>query len=365
MTGQTTPSSPVEGIGKPVELPAGFDVDVTRSNFESVLHVLKDAIERADFIAFDGEFTGLFDEGLAEDFLDDLNDRYAKCARSVSKHALLQLGLSAFIWTGDRYEARTFNCYSFTKPFDGYERRFLCSSGAIDFLSQNHFDFTKWAREGVSFLPLSVRDKMLQGKETGRPRSEILPSDAGTKAFVEELRSLVTAWLLSSSAPTLDLAPANPFFRALSYQELEKLDVEGLADKPGFYVEKVDGATFKDTFLRLTRADAAAIAAHKEAVERRRVDDIQTAAGLSRVMEIVRSSGKPVVCHNGYFDCLYLIDSFVAPLPPTWPEFLALVQEWIPGGVWDTKYVFTSCFSGVEVCFKTGLEISVPYHRRF
>lgn len=46
-----------------VKLPEGFDVDVTHDNFESVLPVMRRAFKDADFIAFDGEFTGLFDEG--------------------------------------------------------------------------------------------------------------------------------------------------------------------------------------------------------------------------------------------------------------------------------------------------------------
>lgn len=64
-------------------------------------------------------------------------------------------------------------------------------------------------------------------------RNEITVTDAAARQFVDDLKARVTDWLLHSHDKTLPLAPANPFFRALTYQELEKLDIPQLQDKPG------------------------------------------------------------------------------------------------------------------------------------
>lgn len=37
-----------------------------------------------------------------------------------------QFGLAMFQWDGQRYAARTYNFYMFPRPFQGYDRRFMC-----------------------------------------------------------------------------------------------------------------------------------------------------------------------------------------------------------------------------------------------
>ena len=37
-----------------------------------------------------------------------------------------QFGLAMFQWDGQRYAARTYNFYLFPRPFQGYDRRFMC-----------------------------------------------------------------------------------------------------------------------------------------------------------------------------------------------------------------------------------------------
>ena len=44
------------------------------------------------------------------------------------------------------------------RPFqESYDRRFLSQSSSIQFLANNGFDFNKFIREGVPFLPRSQR----------------------------------------------------------------------------------------------------------------------------------------------------------------------------------------------------------------
>ncbi|XP_048585700.1 target of EGR1 protein 1 isoform X2 [Nematostella vectensis] len=50
-------------------------------------------------------------------------------------------------------------------------------------------------------------------------------------------------------------------------------------------------------------------------------------------------SNKPIALHNGFFDLLYLYQSFYADVPSKLEVFLSDVYEMFTGGVIDTKYV--------------------------
>ena len=47
-------------------------------------------------------------------------------AASGQRFLINQFGLAMFRWDGRRYIARTYNFYLFPRPFQGYDRRFLC-----------------------------------------------------------------------------------------------------------------------------------------------------------------------------------------------------------------------------------------------
>jgi hypothetical protein len=64
----------------------------------------------------------------------------------------------------------------------------------------------------------------------------------------------------------------------------------------------------------------------------------QDAGGISNLMVMLRDSGKPVIGHNCLFDLVYILTQFVAP-HATWPDFKAAIAQWLPAGVYDTKYL--------------------------
>ena len=72
-------------------------VVVDATNFDALLPEIASAIKGASFIAFDGEFSGLWRESAFKGTaLDSLDSRYAK-ARDAARHiALLQFGLCTF-----------------------------------------------------------------------------------------------------------------------------------------------------------------------------------------------------------------------------------------------------------------------------
>ena len=68
-------------------------------------------------------------------------------------------------------------------------------------------------------------------------------------------------------------------------------------------------------------------------------ESLTNTAGFTRVFEMMRDSNKPAVGHNLSYDLTFTLSSFAQSLPPTWPAYKQLVQQWFPAGVWDTKHL--------------------------
>lgn len=92
--------------------------------------------------------------------------------------------------------------------------------------------------------------------------------------------------------------------------------------------------------VMLRRATAAELTAEETSHRAHRAEEVLAATGFSQVFELLRDSQKPAVGHNVRFDLAYCMAAFVqSPLPKTWAGYKDLVAQWLPGGVYDTKYL--------------------------
>jgi len=340
---------------------SGGHMEVTKDTFEEALPMVEEALSECQFYSFDCEMTGLFVSdrpGLAEGkpppYLHDMEDRYEELLQSSESFVINQFGLSAFIWDGTSYSAKTFNFYTFPRAFEEYQPRFLCEAKSLEFLSQHQFDFNKWIYHGIPYMPGSLRDKKLQMVDSPPRRNEIVPMAEEDKMLVADLRVSVRKWLHDDSSEELLLSPVNSFQRALQYQELRK-DQFGWDDHPGFYTEKVEAENGR-AMIKLVRATSAQVEEREQAWLEERRRGILDAAGFSRVLDAMRHCSKPAIGHNLSFDVAYSIHSFVSPLPPSWQEFRELVQWQFPGGIFDTKLIANKLFADSVEPIETGLE---------
>lgn len=336
------------------------DMEVTRHNFRETLPLVGEALDACQFYAFDCEMTGLFvsdRNGLAEgkppSYLHDMEDRYEEILQSSEAFVINQFGLSTFSWNGSSYQAKTFNFYTFPRPFEEYQPRFLCEASSLDFLSQHKFDFNKWIHDGIAYMPGSLRDKKLKMVESPQRRNEIVPMAEEDKMLVADLRVMVRKWLLHEDSAELLLAPVNAYQRALQYQELRK-DQFGCSDPPGFYTDKVEGENGR-AMIKLVRASSEEVAQREKDVLEQRRNAIIEASGFSEVLDLMRISGKPAVGHNYSFDVAYSLHSFVSPLPSSWEEYRKLVQWQFPGGIFDTKLIAKKLFENCPEQIDTSL----------
>jgi uncharacterized protein YprB with RNaseH-like and TPR domain len=72
-------------------------MNVTMKNFNDSLPLVKEAIEKADFLAFDLELTGLhWDKEAQPIIIDELPTRYQKVRETANNFAITQFGLCCF-----------------------------------------------------------------------------------------------------------------------------------------------------------------------------------------------------------------------------------------------------------------------------
>ncbi|CAF4634428.1 unnamed protein product [Rotaria sp. Silwood2] len=128
-------------------------MDVNRDNFYDVLPEVLNDINNADYIAIDGEFTGIlaFDR---MNYFDTPADRYKRHYECDRHYLMIQVGLAMVRClnpTEHRYSLKAYNFYLFpeneTDAFD-----FRSKSSSLQFLAANRFDFVQLFLKGIPFV---------------------------------------------------------------------------------------------------------------------------------------------------------------------------------------------------------------------
>lgn len=166
-------------------------MDVTKKNFAQVALQFEDAIEKADFLAIDVEFSGLFTT-VTNDYLDTYEQLYAKSRQNISQFQVIQMGISLFKMISEKeFDCHSFNFYIFPSRCSfldkqDKERYFLSQASSLSFLADNGFDFNKLIKEGISYLNLN-QEQIVQEKVKDRNPDNVLISNDADKSFVDDM----------------------------------------------------------------------------------------------------------------------------------------------------------------------------------
>ena len=153
---------------------------VTNENYKNIFNIFKDSCDKAKFVSFDGEMTGLNLDITTEPTKYDTQEyRYYKVKQCIEKFDLIQLGLTFFIEkkrninNGEEeqyYLERSFTFYLFKNPqnkfynFDKNKNLFffesLANPQSLIFLSKNNFDFNTLIKKGIPYTKLSYEEKI-------------------------------------------------------------------------------------------------------------------------------------------------------------------------------------------------------------
>uniref|UniRef100_A0A8K9UFA2 Poly(A)-specific ribonuclease PARN n=1 Tax=Oncorhynchus mykiss TaxID=8022 RepID=A0A8K9UFA2_ONCMY len=278
-------------------------MEVTRTNFKDSLSTVYSAIEEADFLAIDGEFSGISDGpnvSALTNGLDTPEERYMKLKKHSMDFLLFQFGLCTFTYdqAESKYVIKTFNFYIFPKPFNrtSPDTKFICQSSSIDFLASQGFDFNKVFRHGIPYLnqeeEVQLREqyeeRRSQSNGSGNP-SYISPnSNKGPGSIPEEHREYI------GRVDNVDL---------LSYRFPKGLHVETLE------TEK------KERYIQISKVDDEERKRRERQKQEREQEELNDAVGFSRVIHAISKSGKLVVGHNMLLDVMHTIHQFYCVLP--------------------------------------------------
>ncbi|XP_034409821.1 poly(A)-specific ribonuclease PARN [Cyclopterus lumpus] len=325
-------------------------MEVTRRNFKESLNAVYSALEEADFLAIDGEFSGISDGpnvSALTNGLDTPEERYSKLKKHSMDFLLFQFGICTFKYdqTKSKYITKPFNFYVFPKPFNrtSPDLKFICQSSSIDFLASQGFDFNKVFCQGIPYLNQEEEVQLREQSEERRHQhangvgtpSFISPSSKGPahvpeehKDFINRVIGKVDA-LLTNSEKSLDLDPCTGFQRKLIYQTLNWKFPKGI------HVETVETEK-KERYIQVIKVDDEERKRREQQKREREQEELNDAVGFSRVIHAISKSGKLVVGHNMLLDVMHTIHQFYCPLPEDLQDFKEVTMCVFPR-LLDTK----------------------------
>uniref|UniRef100_A0A667WWX7 Poly(A)-specific ribonuclease PARN n=1 Tax=Myripristis murdjan TaxID=586833 RepID=A0A667WWX7_9TELE len=321
-------------------------MEVTRKNYKDCLNVVYSAIEEADFLAIDGEFSGISDGpnvSALTNGLDTPEERYMKLKKHSMDFLLFQFGLCTFKYdqAESKYIMKSFNFYIFPKPFNrtSPDIKFICQSSSIDFLASQGFDFNKVFCHGIPYLNQEEEAQLREQTEERRNQqangagtpSYISPSSKGSahvpeehKDFINKVVEKVEA-LFMNSEKTVDLEPCTGFQRKLIYQTLNWKFPKGL------HVETMETEK-KERYIQISKVDEE----ERKRREQQKLEREQVRANIQARCFQMCLCGKLVVGHNMLLDVMHTIHQFYCPLPEDLQDFKEVTQCVFPR-LLDTK----------------------------
>ncbi|XP_054067525.1 poly(A)-specific ribonuclease PARN isoform X4 [Rissa tridactyla] len=326
-------------------------MEVIRSNFKDNLSKVCEAIEESDFLAIDGEFSGISDgpsvSALTNGF-DTPEERYQKLKKHSMDFLLFQFGLCTFKYdqTEEKYIMKSFNFYIFPKPFNrsSPDIKFVCQSSSIDFLANQGFDFNKVFRNGIPYLNQEEERQLREQYDEKRSQANGAGSLAYTspnatkcpvtipedqKKFIEKVVEQIEDLLKNEENESLELEPCTGFQRKLIYQTLSWKYPKGI------HVETLESDK-KERYIVISKVNEEERKRREQQKQAKEQEELNDAVGFSRVVHAITNSGKLVIGHNMLLDVMHTIHQFCCPLPDDLSEFKEVTSCVFPR-LLDTK----------------------------
>ena len=311
-------------------------MEVTRDNFTEVLPRVLQGIEDASFVAFDLEMTGIFNSDKSKNNRkDDLpHRRYENMTGPASKYHIVQVGIVCFRRNSGSghtasYSASAFNFYIF--PEKGPD--IIMSPSTIDFLRKNKMDFGKWINKGIPFA--DAKEEEWLKKRYLEPITDAEEADliVLTRETDKEFFNRNWANLIEYVEDTTGEVPEYVFERCNTY--LQRCIREQVRTRlpPHVLITKTDDGRLKATKMTTQELDAYKA---QEKVNKERI--FQEKMGFRTIFRKLMNTRVPLVGHNCFFDILFILRWFDAPLENEFDLFRHRLASQLPA-IYDTKYI--------------------------
>eukprot|EP00301_Raphidiophrys_heterophryoidea_P005126 c12187_g1_i2.p1 GENE.c12187_g1_i2~~c12187_g1_i2.p1 ORF type:complete len:512 (-),score=111.10 c12187_g1_i2:184-1719(-) len=304
-------------------------MDITRDVSSETWATLMDDLQTCDFVAMDGEMTGISIESETELLTDSPEVRYAKMKAVCQRYSLIQLGLCLFNYDEQksRLVAKPYNFYLFPNS----SRDITLSSSAVTFLRGNNMDFGKWIMDAEG--EKKTRQRIWNESSGSKSHIPILKHQQDID-FVAKCVAEFQAFLVDSSRKTVELPPCNSYLLRALIPQLESQFTPLMTTQS----RDAGNRALRLTVIRF--ADEAEKALWLDAQDQLKCEEFRRELGFREVFLKLVECSKPLVVHNGVFDLLFCLAGF-DHLPDTLPEFRAVCKQRFRGGVFDTKMLAT------------------------
>ncbi|XP_075292239.1 poly(A)-specific ribonuclease PARN isoform X2 [Opisthocomus hoazin] len=313
-------------------------MEVTRSNFKANLSKVCEAIEESDFLAIDGEFSGISDgpsvSALTNGF-DTPEERYQKLKKHSMDFLLFQFGLCTFKYdhTEEKYIMKSFNFYIFPKPFNrsSPDVKFVCQSSSIDFLANQGFDFNKVFRNGIPYLNQEEERQLREQYDEKRSQA----NGAGSLSYVSPNATKCPVTVPEDQKKFIEKV-VEQIEDLLKNEENDSLELEPCTGYPkGIHVETLESDK-KERYIVISKVDEEERKRREQQKQAKEQEELNDAVGFSRVVHAIANSGKLVIGHNMLLDVMHTIHQFYCPLPDDLSEFKEVTSCVFPR-LLDTK----------------------------
>ena len=308
--------------------------EVTNDNFEELLPSILACIDRADFLAFDCEFTALNpDSNIKNSLFDNVEERFKKLAHPAIDSVISQFGLSMFEQDLDtnKYIARTYNFFICPRSFASVDDRFGCQASSLEFLMRYNFDFNKFLYKGISYLNYEQEERLRRDLLEGaliKPLDRNIPFQDEEK--IREICGELASWVNQSKvgdSKEVELGLVAPFVLHVEIRRKFPL-LWSYSTGNIFFVKKVS----PDEKLELEKGES-----EKELAKKL----LDTMLGFTKVIRHIVSSHKPIIGHNCLLDLIKIYKQFIGPVPGTYKQFKEEIHSLFPC-IFDTKHI---CYS--------------------
>ncbi|XP_047480940.1 poly(A)-specific ribonuclease PARN-like isoform X2 [Penaeus chinensis] len=278
-------------------------MEVTQKNFQNVLPDVEKAIERADFLSIDAEFTGLRrDASFAYSELDTAEERYS--------HA-------------------TFCFYILGRTGEIY----VYDNSSLRFLANNGFDFAKLYKEGLQYMTVKEENEKrseLRSQSLDPPiPSPVKIAEESAKKFLTETEEKMIDFMADETRDVLVIpgSTLTGFFRKILYNNIA-------SKYQNILIRNVTTEGERNVEIRKFETQQN----RRNFLQKEREKLLNDQVGFTHVVRKIIESGKVLVGHNLVLDLLHLINKTVHPLPEHLENFKTLVKTNIPT-VYDTKLI--------------------------
>ncbi|KAK9302513.1 hypothetical protein QLX08_005504 [Tetragonisca angustula] len=302
--------------------------EVLDSNFEVLYPQIENAVNNANFITIDAEFSGMYSEKrLIHSLFDTLNDRYKTLKKNIQQFTIVQFGIATFrhVPFENAYKTECFNFYLFPRSIPLKNRKISWQVTSLNFLCKHNFDFNKFLNDGICYLN-EPDEKLLTDYLTQGDLANILKHLLFEEEMeLNEYRNQISEWMARSEQTTLKLPVTNPTLQYILHKDLRNNynNIWTVSD------------TKSMSFLKITPDKQEYMSKQENNLEEILLNSFMR---FSKIFKLLSSSKKFIVGHNVLLDLMFMHQQFYKPLPDSYTEFKNNIHTLFPE-IYDTKFL--------------------------